>query len=60
MIYITGDAHGPVRLGYRSLDGISQRLGKENLRSKNLPEFASDDFVIICENQKRRSTGLTG
>ena len=48
MIYITGDAHGPVRLGYRSLDGISQRLGKDNLRSKNIPMLTSDDFVIVC------------
>ena len=48
MIYVTGDTHGPVKLGHRSLDGIGQRLSKDNLRSKNIPEFASDDFVIIC------------
>lgn len=48
MIYVTGDTHGPVKLGYRSLDGIGQRLSKDNLRSKNMPALTSDDFVIIC------------
>lgn len=48
MIYVTGDTHGLVKLGYRSRDGVSQRLSKYNLREKNIPGLTSDDFVIIC------------
>ena len=48
MIYVTGDTHGLVRLGYRSLDGISHRLSKLNLREKNIAMLTSEDFIIIC------------
>ena len=53
MIYVTGDTHGLVKLGYRSRDGVSQRLSKYNLHEKNIPMLTSGDFGGIWEYANR-------
>ena len=46
MIFITGDTHGPVRLGYMSVDGYSSRLNTTSFPEQK--EMTRDDYVIIC------------
>lgn len=46
MIYITGDTHGPSRIGLHSVDGYVPRLNKEYFPEQN--RMTLDDFVIIC------------
>ena len=46
MIYITGDTHGPNKLGLRSVDGYVPRLNIEGFPEQI--EMTRDDYVIIC------------
>ena len=46
MIYITGDTHGPSRIGLHSVDGYVSRLNMENFPEQS--GMTRDDFIIIC------------
>lgn len=46
MIYITGDTHGPTRLGLRSVDGYASRFNMANFPEQK--QMTRDDYVIIC------------
>ena len=46
MIYVTGDTHGPSKIGLHSVDGYVPRLNKENFPEQI--EMTRDDYVIIC------------
>ena len=46
MIYITGDTHGPTRLGLRSVDGYASRFNMANFPEQK--QMTRDDYVIVC------------
>lgn len=46
MIYITGDTHGPVKLGPRSVDGYADRFNTANFPEQK--QMTRDDYVIVC------------
>lgn len=46
MIYVTGDTHGPSRLGRYSIDGYGSRLSTASFPEQK--EMTRDDCVIIC------------
>ena len=46
MIYVTGDTHGPVKLGPRSVDGYADRFNTANFPEQK--QMTRDDYVIVC------------
>ena len=46
MIFITGDTHGPSRIGLHSVDGYVPRFNKESFPEQ--VEMTRNDYVIIC------------
>ena len=46
MIYVTGDTHGPEKIGFHSVDGYGPRFNMDNFPEQK--EMTRDDYVIIC------------
>ena len=46
MIFVTGDTHGPSKIGLHSVDGYVSRFNMENFPEQS--GMTRDDFVIIC------------
>ena len=46
MIYVTGDTHGPSKIGLHSVDGYVPRFNKEYFPEQNW--MTLDDYVIVC------------
>ena len=46
MIYVTGDTHGPEKIGFHSMDGYGPRFNMDNFPEQK--EMTRDDYVIIC------------
>jgi len=45
MIYVTGDTHGPNKIGYHSVDGVLPRLNTTDFPEQK--DMTKDDYVII-------------
>lgn len=46
MIFVTGDTHGPSKIGLHSVDGYVPRFNMENFPEQS--GMTRDDYVIIC------------
>ena len=45
-VFVTGDTHGPEKIGWHSTDGFIPRLNVKNFPEQR--ELTKDDFLIIC------------
>lgn len=47
MMFVTGDTHGPDKLGYHSVDGFMPRFNSQNFPEQKEME-GDDNYVVIC------------